>query len=66
MHGNWIDCDPAPRILYRNRGRNQRLADALLEHGTLDADAVYELTASRIRPATLEEYGETWVLGGQG
>jgi hypothetical protein len=34
------------------RKRIQRLADALIEHGSLDADEIYALTASRIRPAT--------------
>jgi hypothetical protein len=33
------------------RERIERLAAALIEHGTLDADAIYQLTASRIRPA---------------
>jgi hypothetical protein len=45
--------------------RIQKVADALLVHGSLDAETIYNLTSSRIRPATLEEYGNMHVIGGQ-
>jgi hypothetical protein len=37
--------------------RIERLAAALIEHGTLDADQIYTLTASRIRPANYPLHG---------
>jgi hypothetical protein len=48
------------------RERIKRLAAALIDQGSLAAEAIYALTASRIRPATLKEYGNAYVIGGQG
>jgi hypothetical protein len=47
------------------RKRIQRVADALIEHGSLGAEQIYELTASRIRPCRPEEYGFVHIIGGQ-
>ena len=51
-------------------GRQSRfklIADALIKHGSLDGEAIYQLlaSASRIRPEAPDEYGFIHVIGRQ-